>query len=234
MSLGHLLTVGHSLTKGVFQPSPYRMHGGSRLPDFSKGLKPHFSQTTRSCAVFQPELFSPAPERKSRASSANPTLAAAATAVPSLTAAAEGRGGQGAAPLGEASRGRDARGVFTDGLVRSEEPERDEPGLLKRWLARENMRLERKTAGQTELSLKEVRVVRNDLSESDLEFVSSAVVAEVAVAQGGQMEFVKPAAQETGEALVTSATPPAEGGGGGWTRFVGRFFLLRQARSSAR
>lgn len=216
MILGQLLTLGNALTKGVSEPSPYRMNEQGRLPDFSKGLKPNFSQSTPTLEVFQPDLFSPAPQRKSKAPPAIPTPAAAATAVHSLTAAAEGEGGgKACSEEGPITRGEPSW-EMKDGLVHTRLPQEEaEPRLVNRFLGRANTRLDRKTTEQKEQALQGVKPIRNDLNESDVEVVPQAAFAPSSPDETGQLHF------------GSVSKEPSSGAQRRVGHFIGRLFLKR-------
>lgn len=149
MSLGRLLTAGKSLVGGQEVTSRYRMHEHLRLPKFISPRNPFTTEAGAATAVRQPSEVEY--KRPVRVASAPPASASA-------------------------SPGRAARRVGWSGAGR----------WLSQWWGRVNLfsraassvpRIESRspcfTKGsvQGELHLDQVRVVRNDLSDADLEIV---------------------------------------------------------------
>lgn len=178
MSLLRLLTAGKSLV-GLGQPeSRYELSRHPSLPKFGSKRNP----------------FKAASRVQSEAKSL-PAVPVAAPAAPQVCASAEGtvpvsKAGAGPRPIAKAPEQTAAgagKGGFFSGLVS--------------WLPRVKAKKDHRNAAarafvQTELSLEKVRVVRNDLSDTDLEVVPAGGV------KSGQVEVsaVEPA----------SKTPPAD------------------------
>lgn len=243
MNLLRFLSVGNSLTRGTSEPSPYRLLPENRLPNFSKGQKPVFSTSTRVVPSVQPELFSAGPADSAGDKGLDPgTLPPSVSdQMPTVSArAGEAR---------EISKPRPplvVGGQFGNGQptpvperrLESRGGDREGTGVWRRWFVRGNNRLETRQPGKAESILKEVRVVRNELNESDLEFVTarSGVLNAPAAGSSGagvqQTEFVRP--KPSPEVRTSISISTGSGGQAGWGRFVGRMFLSGGGRTLAK
>lgn len=243
MNLLRYLSVGNSLTRGSSEPSPYRLLPENRLPNFSKGQKPVFSTSTRVVPSVQPELFSTgtadsAGEKEIEMDGRHPSVSEQLTEMatctdqkkeiprsrPPLVVGGQFGNGQ---PTAVPERRFESRGGDRDGT-----------GVWKRWFVRGNARLETRQPGKSESILKEVRVVRNDLNESDLEFVTAraGVLTAPSPGSGGaavqQTEFVRP--KPSPELRSSASVSPGSSAQAGWGRFVGRMFLSGGGRTLAK
>lgn len=149
MSLVRLLSAGKSLVGGQDMPSRYRMNKQMRLPKFISTRNPFTSEATKDAALTQPET--PKQSRPQQTSSA----ARPSTRESQLTALV--------LRLVLATRRSAAWLGKTNPLSRFVESARPKKSAIPSFT---------KPPIQSELCLEKVQVVRNDLSDADLEVVS--------------------------------------------------------------
>jgi hypothetical protein len=178
MSLLKLLSAGKSLDGSKPMPSPYRMKSANFLPKFGSKKNP-FAQAPKAepakpgnkpaetGSLFESEPASPlAPFRKAPPAK---EVKPAAAAMPEAPAAPETKSEPkpaSAVPLAKEKKPRMLPGIIKKFNPLAYLPKR-QPG------ARAARPKVAKTAVQGELSLERVRVLRNELNDSDIEFVTA-------------------------------------------------------------
>ncbi|HOX01191.1 MAG TPA: hypothetical protein P5555_11340 [Candidatus Paceibacterota bacterium] len=174
MSLGRLLAVSHTLTSVRTSPSPYRLAGSLHLPKFGPACCPQAASPSPETA--HPKPAAPACPETAASIPAPPPPPQPAAPAPIRTDAPDRSSARPAIPRGASAK-------FVSSAARAAW------SPLRRLFSRRC----RRSSGaasvlrQTELSLDTVRVVRNDLLESDVDVVvrpSAAAVRKSRVSPG--------------------------------------------------
>jgi hypothetical protein len=205
MSLGKLLTTGKSLMAG-HGPSRYQMHKHIRLPNFGAARNP-FAPEARPEAPSAPLVVAP-PVTSAPAVRLEPVLERRDQAADNVAGCALPPQGNVPVPAKRGARlavvGRAMRGLGAQwGKVNPFAGRTKDSGPVRAGLPQPGG----VPPVQGELSLEKVRVVRNDLSDADLEIIPAAVP-------------VAPAEPPPLVAAIAKHGPEANA----WSRLTTRFF----------
>ena len=166
MSLVKLLSAGKSLVGGQEVQSRYRMNKQMRLPKFISTRNPFANEGTKDAALTQPKISRQSAPQPDSTAAGSTTKESKRTALTSRLISATRRS---AAWLGK-----------TNPFSRFAESARSKKSTIPCFT---------KPPIQSELCLDKVQVVRNDLSDADLEVVAvAAPVASQGVKSAGQCE----------------------------------------------